>query len=307
MNDDNKTKRVLKLIQLLSMSRGKSKQACLQYLGIGESSFYEYLRLIRDVGFRIELKNALYIIRYDDDVPAVFQQTFHLSEEDGWLLSKAIDSLDLRHARTALLKRKLLSFLDHEEALEAYIQKEKSLVVALITKAISQKKQVMLHSYASGNSQTIRNRIVEPFEFRDDFNLLWAFDNNLGENRQFKVSRIGDVDVLSFPWENTLLHQSLPVDVFRNTGQLDKTVRFQMNLRAKNLLIEEYPLTEKWIKKLHNGYIFETNVAKYEGPGRFVTGLPEDVKVSGDEGFIHFLKKKMKLFPKMFITPEIPE
>lgn len=299
MSDNNKTKRVLKLIQLLSFAHGKSKLACLQHLQISDSSFYEYLHLLREVGFCIEIKYGLYKICYDDGESSAFQQAFQLSEEEALLLSKAIDSLDIRNARAVRLKHKMLRLFDHKESLEAYIQKEKSHIVMLLSKAIEQKKQVMLRSYASGNSQTIRNRIVEPFEFRDDFNLLWAFDNRLCENRQFKISRIGDVDVLPFSCENTAKHQSLPVDVFSNTGLLDKSVQIQMKLRAKNLLVEEYPLTEKWISKRNNDYFFETTVAKYEGPGRFVTGLPEDVKVLGDADFILFLKKKMKLIPKI--------
>lgn len=307
MPDDNKTKRVLKLILYLSAPYGRSKQACIQHLGIGESSFYEYLRLLREIGFHVELENASYMIRYHEDAPAVFQQAFHMSEEDGWLLARAIDSLDTTQERAFRLKRKLLSFVDKEEAIATYIQKEKSQLVLQLKQAMDQRKQVMLESYASGNSQSIRNRIVEPFEFRDDFGLLWAFDTSVGENRQFKVSRIAGISLLPYSWENTKSHRALPVDMFRNTGILNKRVQFSMNLRAKNLLIEEYPLAEKWIRKIQNRYQFDALVSKYEGPGRFVTGLPEDIQVFGDPEFCKFLKMKFKLFRNLFHTPDFPE
>jgi hypothetical protein len=86
----------------------------------------------------------------------------------------------------------------------------------------------------------------------------------------------------------------LPVDVFRNTGKLDKPVKFTMGIRSKNLLTEEYPLSDRYITRIHNNqYTFECNVAKYEGPARFVMGLPDDIEVKGGEGFVEFLEGKM--------------
>lgn len=92
--------------------------------------------------------------------------------------------------------------------------------------------------------------MVEPFEFRDDFNLVWAFDSLLKQNRQFKVCRIEDVKETLIPWENERFHHSKPVDVFRNTGDLNKQIELRMNLKARNLLIEEYPLSERYLERL---------------------------------------------------------
>ncbi len=300
MSENNKTTRVLKLILYLSAPYSRSKQSCLDFLGVSESSFYEYIRLIRTTGLEVTQKSGCYQIIFDDTSPYAFRQAFHFTEEDAYLISRSISSLDISRGKALKLKEKLIGFLEQDEAVKAYIYKEKPENVRLLNQAIGSKKQVMLRSYSSGNSQTIKNRIVEPFEFRDDFNLLWAYDNGAGGNRQFKVSRIGEVEVLPFSWEYAPAHRASAVDVFRNTGQLNKTVRFSMNLRAKNLLIEEYPLAEKHILRKGNNWLFEAAVAKYEGPGRFVTGLPEDVRVAGDEGFCNFLKEKMKLFKKMF-------
>ena len=156
------------------------------------------------------------------------------------------------------------------------------------------KKQILLVNYSSGNSQTVRDRKVEPFEFKDDFNLVWAFDTGLKMNRQFKICRIGNISETPLSWENERLHRSLPVDIFRNTGELDKQIEFRLNLRAKNLLTEEYPLSVKYITQISpNQFLFKALVAKYEGPGRFVLGIAEDIELIGDEGFRQFIQLKL--------------
>ncbi len=202
------------------------------------------------------------------------------------MLSKSIDAIEEKHAVAARLKQKLTAFLNQDKAIENYILKEKSDIVCSLRKAQQQRKQILLVNYASGNSQTVKNRMVEPFEFKDDFNLVWAFDTVLKQNRQFKICRIEDVQETLIPWENERSHHSKPVDVFRNTGDLNKQIELKMNLKARNLLIEEYPLSERHLEKIgNNQFRLNIQVAKYEGPGRFVLGLIDDIQVTGDNGF----------------------
>lgn len=198
-------------------------------------------------------------------------------------------------------KTKTCFLSESGQAIEAYIHKEKSAIVQALRKAQQAKKQILLINYSSGNSQTVRNRMVEPFEFKDDFNLVWAFDTGLKMNRQFKICRIEDIYEAPFAWEYERLHRSLPVDIFRNTGELDKQIEFRLNLRAKNLLTEEYPLSAKYITQISpNQFVFKALVAKYEGPGRFVLGIAEDIQLVGDEGFLDFAKLKIKKCQNIF-------
>ena len=113
-----------------------------------------------------------------------------------------------------------------------------------------------------------------------------------------------DVELTDFGWQNEREHRSLPVDVFRNTGELTKIVEFELNIRARNLLTEEYPLSQNAIKEItKNRYLFKTTVAKYEGPGRFVIGVSDDIKLVGDEGFLKYLKVKVANCEKIFKNP----
>ena len=294
MSTDTKTHRILRFILFLSNSYPKSKDECITFLGIGDTAFYSYCHALKETGFDLHQKDGKYWIDYPDQDFQVLRKVLHFSEEETYLLSRSIDMIEEKQVCATRLKQKLASFLNQDKTIESYIQKEKSAIVQLLRKAQQQKKQILLINYASGNSQTVRNRMVEPFEFKDDFNMVWAFDTELRQNRQFKICRIEDILETLLPWEYERLHRSKPVDIFRNTGDLTKQIEFKLNLKAKNLLIEEYPLSERFLKKInHNQFVLKALVAKYEGPGRFVLGLAEDIQVVGDEGFVDYLKIKI--------------
>ena len=300
MSTDTKTHRILRFILFLSNSYPKSKDECITFLGIGDTAFYSYCHALKETGFDLHQKDGKYWIDYPDQDFQVLRKVLHFSEEETYLLSRSIDMIEEKQVCTTRLKQKLASFLNQNKTIESYIQKEKSAIVQLLRKAQQQKKQILLINYASGNSQTIKNRMVEPFEFKDDFNLVWAFDNVLKQNRQFKICRIEDVQETLIPWENERSHHSKPVDVFRNTGDLNKQIDLKMNLKARNLLIEEYPLSERFLTKIgSNQFVLKAPVAKYEGPGRFVLGLTEDIQIKGDEGFLEYLRIKINKYQNL--------
>jgi predicted DNA-binding transcriptional regulator YafY len=294
MPAETKSHRILRFILYLSNSNPKTREECCQFLEIKDSAFYNYCNVLRDTGFDLVQEEGKYRIDFPDEGHAVLRNILHFSEEENYLLVKIIDALDTDSASSARLRNKLVSFLNRDKAVEEYLIREKKEKALTLGEAIRNRKQALLRNYSSGNSQTVSDRLVEPFRFCDDFNLVWAFDTGLKENRQFKTSRIAEVDVTSLPWEHQRQHRAMDTDIFRNTGALDKEVVIEMDLRARNLLIEEYPLSEKYLEeKPQHRYILRVAVAKYEGPGRFCLGLSEDVEVRGDEGFGEYLKQKM--------------
>jgi proteasome accessory factor C len=307
MPSETKTHRILRLILFLSNSYPKTKEDCISFMRIGDTAFYSYCNVLKATGFDLHQKDGKYWIDYPDQDFQVLRNVLHFSEEETYLLSRSIDMIEEKQACATRLKQKLAVFLNQDKTIETYIRKEKSAIVQSLRKAQQQKKQILLINYASGNSQTVKNRMVEPFEFKDDFNLMWAFDTGLKQNRQFKTCRIEDTKETLLPWEYERSHRSKPVDIFRNTGDLNKQVEFRLNLKAKNLLIEEYPLSGRFLSTIgNNQFLLKAPVAKYEGPGRFVLGLAEDVDLMGDDGFRDYLKikinKRQHLFPDFAIS-----
>lgn len=295
MSTDTKTHRILRLILFLSNGYPKSKDECNSFLEIKDSAFYSYCNLLKNTGFNLCQKEGKYRIDYTEEDFQIFRHILHFSEEEACLLSQAIDQVNGNTAGTARLKNKLVAFLNQDKAVENYLKKEKSDKVQRLYKALKQKKQILLVNYSSGNSETVKNRMVEPFEFKDDFNLVWAFDTGLKQNRQFKISRIQDLIESPISWEYEKQHRAKPVDIFRNTGDLNKSIDLVLSLKARNLLIEEYPLAEQFLNPIApTRYALKAPVAKYEGPARFVLGLAENIEIKGDDGFKDFIDLKLK-------------
>ena len=295
MTTTNKTQRILRLILFLSNSYSKSKEECTNFLEIKDTAFYNYCNLLKNTGFNLIQKEGRYQIDYSEKEFRVLQNILHFTEEENYLLAQAIDKLDEGPGVCERLKNKLFKFLNQDKAIDDYLLKEKNEIVRALQKARREKKQILLLNYSSGNSDSVKNRMVEPFEFKEDFSLIWAFDTALKQNRQFKVCRIQDTHESRISWEYEHLHRSKPVDIFRNTGDLDKQIELMLNLKARNLLIEEYPLAERYLTPIkQNQFILQVAVAKYEGPARFVIGLAENIHIKGDSGFKDFIGKKIK-------------
>ena len=301
MTCGTKSTRLLRMLVYLMGNHPQTMENCTRFLGIKKSAFYKYINELKDVGFDVRNKAGGYSIEAPEKSSPLLASLLHFSEEEAFVLSKAIDTIEGNTQAALRLKHKLVAFLNRDEAVEAYLKKEKKEVVQILNKSICDKKQVLLEDYASGHSLTVTDRRVEPFEFNDDFNLIYAYDVSRKENLQFKICRIGNVHETPLGWKYAQKHRSLPVDVFRNSGSLDREVHLEINLRAYNLLTEEYPLAEKYIQKKNDGlYELKVPVAIYEGPGRFVLGMAEDVTVKGDEGFRAYLKEKINRYTKIF-------
>ena len=75
------------------------------------------------------------------------------------------------------------------------------------------------------------------------------------------------------------------MDAFRLSGETPIHVRLSMTLRARNLMVEEYPLTENDISEGKGGrWIYDGTVRRMEGIGRFVMGLLSQIEIlEGEE------------------------
>lgn len=83
--------------------------------------------------------------------------------------------------------------------------------------------------------------------------------------------------------------------MFRITGREAVKVKLKLNLRAASLLCEEYPLAEKVVSPAADGhFLFDGDVFSFEGIGRFIPGLPDEVEVLGPDTLKQYLNKKIR-------------
>ena len=129
-----------------------------------------------------------------------------------------------------------------------------------------------------------------------------AFDLEDGRNKIFKVSRMEEVEVLEDrPWTREAEHELRSTDVFRMAGREAFRVRLRLTMKAKNLLVEEYPLAERDLTADGDAHwILDTGICAVAGVGRFVSGLAGEVEILDGEPLKDYLRDYSACFSKLF-------
>lgn len=165
----------------------------------------------------------------------------------------------------------------------------------LLQKAIKDRKCVVLHNYASSNSLTVRDRLVEPFMFLGEDTDVRAYEMESGINKTFKISRISIVEILDKEWENVNKHRNAFTDMFMYSGEVRHHVLLRLDVSSYNCMQEEYPHSIFCLRPDDDTHwLFETDVANYEGIARFIMGLFDHIEVLEDKGLKKYLKEKIK-------------
>lgn len=293
MQDHAKLQRLLQALMYLKCRYGRKIDEIADYFDVSIRTVYRYLETIRETGFLIEYKHGYYKIISETTAYRDLSELLHFSSEESYLLQKAIHTIDENNLLKENLIRKLYSLYDSRNIAETITKNQLSENVHLLCDAIEKKQQVVLKDYRSANSKKISDRLVEPFLFTTNYVSVWCYDVNKKQNRLFKTIRVAEVEKTNQNWEYGLKHQATPIDVFRMAMKKPMHVKVLLSLRARNLLVEEYPLSEAYIKQVNDDYVFDGPVGSYQGIGRFVLGLIDEVEILETDDLIGFIKKKL--------------
>jgi len=298
MSKQAKIQRVLELLLMLNCKYGRSLAYISEKLNISERTVYRYIETIRNVGFVVDRKDSYgkryYFINKEESNYRDISELLHFSKEEAYILNQAIHSIDQENELKINLIKKLYSLYDFDRVAVPIIKKENSNTVHALSEAINKKKQAILAGYQSSHSGQVCDREVEPFEFTTNFVSVWCYDLKDEENKIFKTSRIGGVILKQEQWQYENQHESAFMDVFRISSYKKIPLKLSLSLLAMNLLTEEYPLAEKYIrKKSDNSYVFETEVASLAGVGRFVLGLVDEIEIHKPESLKEYIREKL--------------
>lgn len=291
-----KTHRVFKLLMLLSGIKKYTLEELQDKMEVSDRTLYRDLCTIEESGFIIERTNGRYRLQTDCSATKNLQKLLHFSEEEACILYETLSLIEGTSPVKERLVRKLNTFYDLK-ILERLRQSDDLEKVKIISQSMRKKQQVLIHDYRSSNSNSIRNRKVEIFDFLPDYTAVWLFEPEDACCKQYKIARMTQVQLLSYPWQWESRHHVPFIDAFRTSGSKPiDTIELFCNLRAYNLLIEGYPLAAEFITVESGRYRLKAPVATFEGVGRFVLGLVEEVEVIGSEKFKTFLKKRVTKF-----------
>ena len=156
---------------------------------------------------------------------------------------------------------------------------ERSKNLGAIAEAIREQRQVTLYRYASSSGNESIERHLEPYALVGNNAYVWAYDKDEEKNKVFRISRIGNVRI-GEEWTCKQLHKKGQMDVFHCIGDTNIPVKLELDMLARNLLIEEYPDAEKELTANGDGkWILNTTVLDIHGVGRFYCGLAEHIKI----------------------------
>lgn len=251
---------------------------------------YRYIETIREAGFVV---NKLYGNVYQMGKVARglsdFNKLIYFTEEEAYLVARMIESIDNNNALKRDLQRKLASVYECTSIANYIDNPNNAANIEVLNEAIKKELQVVLKSYESANSDETKDRLVEPFSFTPNMIDVWAYDVEKGDSRVFKVMRIHSVEPTETHWAFENKHEVKKPDVFRMVGTPIETISLLLNTRSKNLLLEEYPLAEKDLRREGSKWLLKTTINSVEGAGRFVLGLAADIKILQGKSLLDYI------------------
>lgn len=300
MSPHAKLQKMLELLIMLNCKFGRQKSALAEHFDCSLKTIDRYFNTFREVGFVLDENDGYWKINKEESNYKDLSELLHFSQEESYILREAIDSIDADSITKEQLSKKLYSIYNFDRVATPLIKTSNQEKIEKLSSAIRNNKRCFLIKYNSSNSAKITDRYIEPFDFTHNYRSVWALDLDDEKVKIFTVSRIKKVEIQQEEIECNHLHKKPKLDIFRMSGDKETKVELILSLRARNLLIEEYPLSEKYIKKIsENEYLLETKIYSFEGIARFVMGLCEEIELLHPPELKSFIKEKaIKIFQR---------
>lgn len=292
-----KVERILRMMKMLTGNVEYTVDDLAERLNFNRRSVYRYLETLENAGFVIQKSRKGVKLCTESPFFKDISQLIHFSQEEAYMVNQLIESIADTNVVKCNLKKKLASVYHFRGVAESIVDKEHNTSIHTLLDAIERKRMVVLKNYASAHAGEVRDRLVEPFAFTSNYVQVWCYELATGMNKMFKVSRIEEVQMMDEAWIGEEKHQTAYLDIFRisASGYETHPVKLELNTRSRNLLVEEYPLSEKFLTKLGDGkWLLDTMVSGYAGVGRFVMGLAADVRIIDSPGLEEYVKQYVR-------------
>lgn len=285
--------RVFTLIRLLKQRPGRTIAQLAQALDIDKRSVYRYLTLLEEVGYEHDLDEHQRYFLFEDETTG--SPTF--TEDEAELLRQALTSLPADSLLVGSIRQKVFLASTHLPLADGLIDLHQGRIVQRLAEALRDRKQVQLIRYQSTNSNSITDRLVEPLSFSDDYAKLTAYEPEAGKVKTFKTRRIDAITVLDTPI--TYRAEEAVLDLFDWSGPHPIPVVLRLTSRAYRLLIEDYPPTRAYVSKQEDDafpYRLDITIRDFRGIGRFILGLPGEIRVAEPTELTDYLRERIREF-----------
>jgi predicted DNA-binding transcriptional regulator YafY len=292
MQDDLKTiRKVFDLIRLLNSPRGKTAQELMRRIGVKKTRIYEMLKMLEDLGYKIQTDKEH---RKSFEISVTKEGSSVIDGEELLHLQDILQRSSGNHPLTTSLLNKFNANLSLIPLADALPQLHAERMIQLIRIGLENRRRLLLHNYPSFTRGTLENRIIEPLELTEDCRYIIGWEPKINRQGQFKISRIQDVDVLDETFEAG--RTNTPMDIFGLTGEEWMDVKLELSDFAYHLMVEEFPLSARYVNNRRKPVVFDGRVRNWKGIGRFVLGLISEIKVLEPQAFKDYLNEKIREF-----------
>ncbi len=294
MDEHRKIYRVFQMISRLRSPLGCTKDEIAEDFDISVRTVERYYRLLQDLGFEIIKHRGRYKIEKIEPGQFKHEDMIVFTLEEAAAVKEALlSSQKLTGPIQKTLLDKLYALTDLDELSETLYRLTVSKNISNIRFAIKHQQQVVLKSYQSVSSSKVSDRMIEPIRFYDYYRYLSALEVSSGKIKQFKTERITGVELTGKPFKHKEKHKKLNIGIFGMSGNESVKVKLQLSRRASSLMIEEFPDSAPYIKTGKNIGYYNGHVYSFEGIGRFIMGLIDEVTIISPKELKGYVKNKI--------------
>lgn len=302
-----KFERQLKLIELLVGNSHLTLNDIANRLGLSKRTVYRYMELFKVAGFDVDCNDGIYCIEYSSPFLQRVSSRLRFTGNEMDTLRLLLEQADGKSQTIASIKSKIGITDSENVAVGVKINKLAAENMNALHDAIVNKHKVVLHKYFSPHSKTCSDRIVEPFKLLGNEDGVRCYEISTGMCKTFKMSRInGFVELLPEKWEFGNKHIAYHTDLFGFSGEKTSRVKLRMGTLATRMLMEEYGVKDTQLvidDEYHN--IFATSVCNYQGIGRFVMGLINDIEIIDSPGFVDYLRRNLSILTEKLAKSDL--
>lgn len=287
--------RIFRMLEMLGSNVDYTTPELTERLDVCERSTYRYIETLKLAGCTIikKDKNIHKLVKIPSE-GIKLEELVLISSEEAYLIHRMLRSIAGECPLVYNLELKLAAIFDAISITEIVGNKSASENIKELKKAINSHERVILMNYESGHTMQISNREVEPYAFSTNYADVYAYEIATGQNKIFKVCRIGWIKPTCNLWEHEDKHEVIAPDCFRMNGKESTSVTLKMTLLAKNLLIEEYPLSSRDLTYEDGYWWLRTNVKSMAGVGRFYLGLSDQIEILDSPELVSFVRNHIR-------------
>ena len=289
----NKYSREIQIISLLTDNHQYSVQQIAELLGTTKRNVYYEFEHLKKSGFKLIKEGTKYRLDRNNPFFKRLHGNISLSSDVALFVYKHLNFL-ANNPQAQDIKAKLENFYNLEILTSPSEMKKAEQNFNLLKEAIRDKKIVILKDYSSPHSNTISDRLVEPFELMNNETEVRCYELKSHQNKTFKIARMQSIEIQEVEWLHEKEHKNVFTDIFHFSGEEKQLICLELGQLAYSILVEEYPLSEAYITRNLNGtWRFEIEVVSFLGIGRFILGLHQDIKILENDALKTYIGGKI--------------